>query len=58
MSNQEWVEMTHPKVGDAKGPVTRRAYEMVWKDKGWKIKGDAPTPAGAGVGTTQTEGEK
>lgn len=42
----EWVQMTHPDQGDAPdpAPVTRKAFEQVWKAKGWVEKGATPAP--------------
>lgn len=42
----EWVEITHPEVGDADNPVTRKAFEQVWskQDPPWQLKGEVPEP--------------
>ena len=29
--------MVHPVNPDNKAPTTRRAFEKIWKDKGWKL---------------------
>jgi hypothetical protein len=56
MAETEWVEMTHPEVGDAAGPVTRDAFEQVWSEKGWQLKTDnVPEPK---VTVRKPEGEK
>lgn len=37
MADDKWVWMTHPKVQGDPARVTRDAYELLWKDKGWKL---------------------
>ncbi len=34
----EWVQMTNPELADAPpAQVTRQAYELTWKRRGWKL---------------------
>ena len=41
----EWVLMTHPKIKADPARVTRKAFDNVYKDKGWSVESDAPAPA-------------
>jgi hypothetical protein len=34
---QEWVQMKHPELDGTPAPVTREAYEQVWKHKGFHL---------------------
>lgn len=55
----EWVTMTHPEVGDAPNPVTRKAFELTWSKKGYRIKGESPPPQSRlQRNQPQPEGEK
>jgi hypothetical protein len=36
VADDEFVYMTHSGTEAVGGPVTKQAYEQVWKDKGWK----------------------
>jgi hypothetical protein len=62
MAKTGWVDMYHPDLpqGDDGEPrtqrVTQRAYDLKWKDKGWKVKGEAPVPAV--MRTAAKEGDK
>ena len=61
MADQEWVEMTHPDVGDAPNRVTRKAFDLMWADKGWVVKEetpDEPQPVVSRTRRTSTEGEQ
>ena len=40
----KWVEMTHPKIKADPARVTRKAFDDVWDDKGWKLASNT-TPA-------------
>lgn len=53
----EWVQMTHPEVGDAPHPVTRKALEQVWSKQGWTLRGDA-TPPQSRLNRPKPEGDK
>lgn len=55
----EWVDMAHPEVGDAKGPVTRKAFDLVWSktDPPWTLKGEARPPAMVRKQAQTQEGE-
>ena len=38
----DMVMMTHPEHGEA-GPVTRRAFDTLWTDKGWTLQQETKT---------------
>lgn len=40
----EWVWMRHEALGRAPAPVTRRALEAVWSERGWVYDGEAEAP--------------
>lgn len=37
MANQDWVLIEHPKTDGEPVRVTRKAYELVWKPKGFRL---------------------
>lgn len=64
MPNEEWVEMTHPELGEEStspdgGPalVTQQAYDEVWADKGWKLV-EKPKPKAASKSASDSTGGK
>lgn len=40
MAEQEWVYISHPQVDAIGGPVTRKSFDALWKDKGWSVTTD------------------
>lgn len=53
----EWVQMTHPVVGDADKPVTRESFDLVWSKNGWELKGTTSAPESR-LARNKPEGEK
>lgn len=43
--DNKWVEITHPKIDADPARVTRKAYETVYKDKGWKLASGSTSTA-------------
>lgn len=60
------VKMQHPSIGGEPTPVSLKAYEGVWKAKGWKLVDDdgrstkfaAPETADDGTGDDSPELEQ
>lgn len=53
---KEQIQIAHPKIPDALGTVSRKAFERVWKDKGWTEASEQKIKAVAEASTEKQEG--